>query len=89
VKAFLKILLLVVVALLALKLLPLTLGLGCILAAGLLGLLALGVSVLAAVVGGIVILAAVLSPIWLPVLIIIGLVALLKRRNRSVPTLAA
>jgi hypothetical protein len=89
VKAFLKVVLLVLVALLALKLLPLAFGLGCILAAALLGLLALGASVIAALFAGVVMVAAVLAPIWVPVLIVVGLVALLKRRKGTVPTVAA
>jgi hypothetical protein len=45
-------------------------------------LIALGVSVAAAIFGVVVVLAAVLSPIWLPVLAVVGLIALLKRGNR-------
>lgn len=81
-KTFLKVVLLVVLAILALKLIPLTLGLGCVLLAVLLGFLALGVSAIVVVTGAMVVVAAVLSPIWVPVLLIIGLIALIRRATR-------
>jgi hypothetical protein len=82
VKTFFKVLLLVIAAVIAVKLLPLTLGLGCLLGLALVALLAVGVSVFALLAGLAVFLVAVLAPIWLPVLAIIGLVALIKRANR-------
>ena len=78
-KTFLKVVLLVIAAVIALKLLPLTFALGCLLALSLVGLAVLGVSVIALLLGLTVVLAAVLSPIWVPVLVVIGLIALLKR----------
>ena len=76
---FLKILLLIVVAAVAIKLLPFTLALVCLLAAtwvvagffGLTFLAVLGCAALAVI--------AVLSPIWIPVLAIAGVVALCRR----------
>lgn len=69
--SFLKILLLVCLALVALKLLPLTLALGCIMAIVLAGLVMLGFGV-----------AVVLSPIWVPALVITGIVSLIVRTGR-------
>lgn len=70
-KSFLKIFLLVCLALVALKLLPLTLALGCIMAIVLAGLVMLGFGV-----------AVVLSPIWVPALVITGIVSLIVRTGR-------
>lgn len=82
VKTFLKVLLLVVLALVAIKLLPVTLGLGFVLGLLLIALAAVGISVVAgvAVVG--VFFAAVLSPIWIPVLLVVAMIALIKRSTR-------
>jgi hypothetical protein len=82
-KAFLKVLVLVILALVAIKLLPLTIGLG--FAAGLLlvGFVALGLSVLAGVAVLALFLGAVLSPIWIPVALLLGLIALLRRAGRK------
>jgi len=83
VKNILKIVLLVVVAVIAVKLLPLTFALGGVLALGLLGMLAVGVSALAILLVGMLALAAVLAPVWIPVLLILGLIALIKRAGKS------
>lgn len=81
---FLKILLLVGLALLAVKLLPLTLAVGCGLAAALVVIALLGVSLIS-IVGCIGIgLAVLLSPVWLPILALLGIIALVKRTNRPV-----
>lgn len=85
-KTFLKVVLLVIAAVIAVKLLPLTLGLGILLGLTLVVLAAVGVSFFALVLGLGVVLAAVLSPIWIPVLAIVGLVALIKRSSRSSAT---
>lgn len=80
---FLKILLLLVAAVIAVKLLPVTLALGCIFALAL-GIFALvGMSVVAAAICLGLLLGAVLAPIWIPVLAVIGLIALIKRCNRA------
>lgn len=82
-KTFLKIVVIVLLTLLAIKLLPVALVLGCIIA-GVLGVLvALGVSVLAIVVGTLLALALLLSPIWVPVLAVVGIVMLIKRSSRT------
>jgi hypothetical protein len=85
-KTFLKILLLVVVALVAIKLLPIALVAGCVAAALVAVLAILGVSLAAAVVVAALVVAAVLSPIWLPVLVIVGVIALCKRLSRPAAT---
>lgn len=80
-KGFLKVVLLVLLAVIAVKLLPLTFALGCVLALAVLALTAVGVSFIAALVGGVIALVVALSPILIPVLAIVGLVALLKKSN--------
>ena len=82
-KTFLKVVLLVIAAVIALKLLPLTFALGCLLALGLVGFAVLGVSVISLLLGLVVVLAAVLSPIWVPILAIVGLIALIKRSSKT------
>ena len=85
--AFLKILLVAVLLLLAIKFSPV------IFVAALAGLLAaavlaaVGVSLFAAIVGVLLGLIVALAPVWIPVLIVIGLVSLF-RRERGVPPLA-
>jgi hypothetical protein len=87
VKTFLKVLLIVALAIVAIKLLPLTLAAGCILAVGVAILAAVGVSVVA--LGLLVSLAivALLAPVWLPVLALIGIIALVKRHRRTPTTI--
>ena len=80
-KGFLKAALLVIVALVAVKLLPLIFGLGCLLAGAVIGCVALVASAVAALIGSAIVLAAVLSPIWIPALAIIGLIVLVKRSS--------
>lgn len=80
--AFWKILLLVVVAIVAIKLLPVTLVLGAAVGGVLALCAALGVSVVVLLVGSVLLLAAVLSPIWLPILALVGVVALIRRSSR-------
>lgn len=80
-KTFLKILLLVVVAVLAVKMLPLTLALGFLLGIALVAMAVLGLSALAVVLGTCILMAALLSPIWLPILALVGVIALVKRMN--------
>jgi hypothetical protein len=78
-KTFLRVLLILLLALLVLKLLPLIfiLGLGLFIAVVVVGALALGLA--GALLGVAVGLVAVLSPIWVPALIVVGIIALLKR----------
>ena len=81
-KTFLKIALLVVLALVAIKLLPLTLALGCLLGLAVAALLAVGVSALAGMIAIALVVVAALAPLWIPVLAIVGLVSLLRRGGR-------
>lgn len=78
-KDFLKAVLLILAAVLALKLLPLAFALGGVVALALVGVVALSASALAVLFGFFVAAIGVLAPIWIPVLAIIGLGALLKR----------
>lgn len=82
-KTFLKVLLIVVAAIVAVKLLPATLAFGCLMALGLFVAAAVGVSLLALGFCLALVVLAVLTPIWLPVLAIIGLVMLIRRVTRS------
>lgn len=93
-KTFLKVLLFVLLAVLAIKLLPfflvpvLFVGAGLLLIAGLAfgGLAAVagvGIAFLVALLAVVVVLVAVLAPIWIPVLAVIGLIALVRRSNQS------
>ena len=93
-KTGLKIFLVLIAALLVLKLLPVILVMGGFSLAGLvvvvggllvaaLGVLVmLGVSVSAAVLAVALVVAVTLSPIWVPVLAVIGLIFLLKKAKR-------
>ena len=78
-KPFFKVLLLIVAAVIALKLLPLTFALGCLLALAALVLIALGVSVVATLAIAVLVLAAILAPVWLPILLVVGFVALIRK----------
>jgi len=78
-RTFLKITLLVIVALVALKFLPLTLALGCVLALVVAGLAVVGVSILAALLVALLLAAVVLAPVWLPVLAVLLLISLARR----------
>lgn len=82
-KTFLKILLIAALAIVAVKLLPVTLVLGCLLAAGIALLAGIGVAMLAAGTCLGLLVVTLLSPIWLPILAIIGIVALVKRSSRA------
>jgi hypothetical protein len=82
VKTFLKCVLLVLVAIVAVKLLPLTIGLGFLLGFALVALAAVGVSAVAILFGVAVFLLAALSPVWIPLLALIGLIALIRGPGR-------
>ena len=89
-KTFLKVLLILVAALFALKFLRLTLGLGFLLAGAVIGLLAVGFSILTAALAGAFAVVAALSPIWIPVLLIVGVITLIKGSSaRSSGTLSS
>lgn len=78
-KTFLKVLLIVVAVIIAVKLLPIAFVIGCAVAALLAGLAVLGVSLGALLICAALAVGALLSPIWVPVLAIVGLVALGRR----------
>jgi hypothetical protein len=82
-KTFFKVLLLVVLAVVAIKLLPITLAFGCLLALGVAVLAAIGVSLMA--IGTCLGLAitALLAPVWLPLLVALGIIMLIKRSSRA------
>ncbi len=82
-KTFLKVLLLVAAAIVAVKLLPAMLGFGCALALGLLIAATVGVSLLAAGLCLGLLVLALLSPIWLPVLVVLGIVLMVRKLTRS------
>jgi hypothetical protein len=76
---FLKVVLLVLAAVIAIKILPIVFGMGCLLAGLLLGGIAFGVSAVAAFLACVIALLAILAPIWVPVLALVGLIVLIKR----------
>jgi hypothetical protein len=88
-KTFLKILLVAAVLIIAIKLSPVlfVVAFAGLLAAVVLG--ALGVSLVAAVLAVALAFTLALAPIWLPVLVVFGLIALFRRRERTPPVMAA
>lgn len=87
--AFLKLVLLVLCAVLAVKFLPEMFAFGCLLAATLLALAVLGLPLLALLGAVALALVVLLAPLWLPVLLIVGLVALIRRLTRGSAVRAA
>ncbi|MBI3886426.1 MAG: hypothetical protein HY302_11965 [Opitutae bacterium] len=90
-KTFLKIALIVVLALIALKLSP-VLFVGAavgLLAAAVLG--AVGISLVLALLAIVIALALALAPIWIPVLIVMGLISLFRKTGDkpAAPAVAA
>ena len=82
-KTFWKILLIVVAVIVAIKLLPVVFFMGCLAAGLLAGLAVLGVSLAALLLCAALVVLAILSPIWIPVLAIVGVVALLRRNGAA------
>jgi hypothetical protein len=93
-KTFLQVLLCVLLALVAIKLLPFVLfpaligGGALLLIAGLafggvVTVAGLGVAAVATLLAVVIALIAALSPIWVPVLAVVGIVALIRRSNRT------
>lgn len=78
-KTFLLVLLLVVAAIVAFKLLPALLAFGCLLLLGVFVALSVGFSLLAVGFCVGLVLLAVLAPIWLPALALLGLILLVRR----------
>jgi len=92
-KTFLKVVLILIAAVIVVKLLPALLligglslgglvlvGLGLLALGGLLGAVGLSVAAASLAIGLVVALA--LSPLWVPVLLIVGIVALMRRNSR-------
>ena len=89
-KTFLKVLLIMVVLLIAIKLSPVVFvaALAGLLVAAILG--ALGLSLLAGFAAVVIALVAALSPIWIPVLLVMGAISLIKKLNeRPQPPMVA
>lgn len=95
-KTFWKVLLFILVGLVCLRflpvlLIPMVLGLlamfaiGALLLGGLATVAATGISVIGGTLVVVLVLLAALSPIWVPVLAIVGLVSLFRRGNRPGP----
>jgi hypothetical protein len=82
-KTFLKVLLIVVAAIVAVKLLPVALVFGCVAAFLLAALAVLGVSLAALALVAALVVAALLSPVWLPVLAVVGVIALCRRGGKA------
>ena len=80
-KTVLKVILIVALLLIAIKLSPIIFvaALAGLLVATILG--ALGLSLLAAFAAIVIALAVALSPIWIPILVIVGVISLIKRAN--------
>jgi hypothetical protein len=93
-RTFVKVLLVVLAAIVALRLLPLLMasfalsgaGLllgGILLTGGIAAALGVGFVVLIALLVVALVVAAALSPIWIPVLLVVGLIALIRRCSRA------
>ncbi len=78
---FLKAVLLILVVVLAVKFLPAIFALGCMLGLSVVALGAVGVSLLAAGAFAASVFVAVLAPLWVPVLIVVGVVVLIRRNS--------
>ena len=78
-KTFLKVLLILIGVVVAIKLLPVALAVMCVIAAGAALVALIGVSLAAGLLCAGLVLALLLSPIWLPVLALVGLIALIKK----------
>ncbi len=87
-KTFLKILLVAVLLVVAIKLSPVLFvaALGGLLVAAVLGVV--GVSLVAALVAVLLAFALALSPIWIPALIVFGIVSLFRRDPNTPPRVA-
>ena len=88
-KTFLKILLVAALLVLAIKFSP---ALFCLALVGLIAAAVLGVvglSLITALLGILLAFAVALAPIWIPVLVIVGLVSLFRRDANTPPVVAA
>jgi hypothetical protein len=88
-KTFLKILLLAALLLVAIKFSPVLFiaALAGLIVAAVLG--AVGITLVMALLAVVLALAVALSPIWIPVLVVLGLISLFRRSERTPPTVAA
>jgi len=84
-KTFLKILLIAALLLVAIKLSPLIFlgGLVGLLAAAVLGVV--GISLMVTLAAVLIAIALALSPIWIPVLVVMGLISLFKKNGNATP----
>ncbi len=88
-KTFLKVLLMAAILIIAIKFSP-VIFIGAIVglvAAGILGVV--GISLVAALLAVLVAFAVALSPIWIPVLVIMGLVGLFRKTGERTPPMVA
>lgn len=88
-KTFVKVLLLAALLIVAIKFSP-VLFLGAIaglIAAAVLGVV--GISLIAALLAVVLALAVALSPVWVPVLVVLGLISLFRKSERTSPTVTA
>ena len=88
-KTFLKVLLLAALLIVAIKLSPIIflgalVGLAAAMVLGIVGL-----SLVAARVAVVLALAVALSPVWIPVLVVMGLISLFKKNGQSAPPVVA
>jgi hypothetical protein len=78
-KTFLWVMLILVGVVLAVKLLPLLFALMCVVGGGVAAVVVVALSVVALLAGVGLLLALVFSPLWLPALVVVGLITLIKR----------
>jgi hypothetical protein len=88
-KTFLKVLLLAVLLIIAIKFSPIIFigALAGLIVGGILGIV--GISLVAALLAVAVALVVALSPIWIPVLVVMGLVSLFRKNERTPPPMMA
>ncbi len=88
-KTFLKVLLMAAILIIAIKFSPVIFvgALVGLVVAAVLG--AVGISLVGALLAVVVAFAVALSPIWIPVLVIMGLVSLFRKSDERVPPMAA
>lgn len=88
-KTFLKVLLMAALLIVAIKFSPVIFvgALVGLVVAAILG--AVGVSLVAGLLAVVLALAVALSPIWLPVLVVLGLISLFRRDERTPPAMTA
>lgn len=80
-KTFLKVLLGVLGAIIAIKLLPKVIGLGVAAVGVVFGLVGAALGIGAAAIAGTIGIATILAPLWVPIALIIGVIALCRRKN--------